>query len=124
MRSVLCMCALLVAVVLCACVSSLAKTGSAKAKNYILYVGTYTGPESEGIYAYAYDAATGKLTPLGVAARTANPSFLAIDATRRFLYTVNEGRDYHGENSGAVTAFSIGDPNTRKKTGKLTSPSR
>jgi 6-phosphogluconolactonase len=90
-------------------------SGFAKAKNYILYVGTYTGPQSKGIYAYGYDAATGKLTPIGLAAETANPSFLAIDSTRKFLYAVNEGHD-KGENSGAVTAFSIDD----RKTGKLT----
>ena len=94
-----------------ACGSSFAKT-----KHYILYVGTYTGPESKGIYAYSYDAATGKLMPLGLAAETANPSFLAIDATRKFLYAVNEGHDYKGENSGGVTAFAISD----RKTGKLT----
>lgn len=107
--------ALFVAVLFFACGSSFAKTGFAKTKNYILYVGTYTGPESKGIYAYSYDAASGKLTPLGVAAETANPSFLAIDSTRKFLYAVNEGHDYKGENSGAVTAFSIAD----RKTGKL-----
>ena len=51
-----------------------------------------------------------------MAAETTNPSFLAIDSTRKFLYAVNEGHDYKGENSGAVTAFSIDD----RKTGKLT----
>lgn len=104
-------CALLVGVLFFACGSSFAK-----GNHYVLYVGTYTGPESKGIYAYGYDAATGKLTPLGVAAETTNPSFLAIDSTRKFLYAVNEGHDYKGENSGAVTAFSIDD----RKTGKLT----
>jgi 6-phosphogluconolactonase len=111
MKRVSCTRALLGCALLFASVSSLAKGNS-----YILYVGTYTGPESKGIYAYSYDAATGKLTPLGVAAETANPSFLAIDSTRKFLYAVNEGHDYKGENSGAVTAFSIDD----RKTGKLT----
>jgi 6-phosphogluconolactonase len=111
MKKSFCTCALLVTVLFFACGSSLAKSG-----HYILYVGTYTGPESKGIYAYGYDAATGKLTPLGVAALTTNPSFLAIDSTRKFLYAVNEGHDYKGENSGAVTAFSIDD----RKTGKLT----
>ena len=107
---------LLMAVLLLACGSSFAKAGLAKAENYILYVGTYTGPESKGIYAYNYDAATGKLTPLGLAAETANPSFLAIDSTRKFLYAVSEGHDYKGEDSGGVTAFAITD----RTTGKLT----
>jgi 6-phosphogluconolactonase len=104
-------CTLLVTVLFLACASSFAKSS-----HYILYVGTYTGPASKGIYAYGYDAASGKLTPLGLAAETTNPSFLAIDSTRKVLYAVNEGHDYKGENSGAVTAFSIED----RKTGKLT----
>jgi 6-phosphogluconolactonase len=111
MERVSCVSALLVAVLLVACGSTLAKTN-----HYILYVGTYTGVDSKGIYAYAYDAASGKLTPLGLAAETANPSFLAVDASHRFLYAVNEVHDYKGENSGGVTAFAIGD----RKTGKLT----
>jgi 6-phosphogluconolactonase len=78
-------------------------------------VGTYTGADSKGIYAYGYDAASGKLTPLGLAAETANPSFLTIDANHKFLYAVNEGHDYKGENSGGITAFAIGD----RKSGKL-----
>src|ERR1700690_606381 len=111
MKRVSCAGVLLVGVLLFACGSSFAKSS-----HYILYVGTYTGPQSQGIYAYSYDAASGKLTPLGVAAETTNPSFLAIDSTRKFLYAVNEGHDYKGENSGGVTAFSIED----RKTGKLT----
>ena len=108
-KKVLSSCAILVAVLLL--------TGGpsfAKANQYILYVGTYTGGESQGIYAYGYDAASGKLAPLGLAAVTVNPSFLTVDASRRFLYAVNEAHDYKGEASGGVTAFAID-----RKTGKL-----
>jgi 6-phosphogluconolactonase len=111
LRTVFCTCALLVTILFVACGPSFAKSN-----RYILYVGTYTGPESEGIYAYGYDAVSGKLTPLGVAAETANPSFLTVDRSRKFLYAVNEGHDYKGENSGGVTAFAIDN----HKTGKLT----
>ena len=52
---------------------------------YLLFVGTYTQKESKGIYAYRFDAASAELTPLGVAAETVNPSFLAIDPSHRFL---------------------------------------
>lgn len=75
----------------------------------LLYVGTYTGPASKGIYLYQFDAGRGTLVPLGVAGETTNPSFLTIDAPRRFLYAVNEVRD------GTVTAFSID-----RNTGRLT----
>jgi len=87
----------------------------AKTGNYILFVGTYTTGESQGIYAYRYNAATGEMTPLGLAAKTVNPSFLTFDLSRRFLYAVNETEKYKGEASGAVTAFAID-----RKTAKLT----
>ncbi len=81
---------------------------------YLLFVGSYTEKESKGIYAYRFDAASSELTPLGVVAESANPSFLAIDPSRRFLYAVNEVQNYKGASSGAVSAFSID-----RQTGKL-----
>lgn len=81
---------------------------------YLLFVGTYTEKESKGIYAYRFDAKSSKLTPLGVAAETTNPSFLEIDPSRRFLYAVNEVPNYKGASSGAVSAFAIDH-----QTGKL-----
>ncbi|MGD0793152.1 MAG: lactonase family protein [Terriglobales bacterium] len=81
---------------------------------YLLFVGTYTEKESKGIYAYRFDAASSELTPLGVAAETTNPSFLAIDPSRRFLYAANEFPNYKGANSGAVSAFALD-----RQTGKL-----
>lgn len=92
-----------------------AGANSAAAGEYLVYVGTYTGPKSKGIYAYRFDARTGSLTPLGVAAETTNPSFLAIHPNRKFLYAVNEVGDFAGERGGAVSAFAID-----AKTGKLT----
>src|SRR5215469_5058576 len=88
-----------------------------RADNYLLFVGTYTDTKaaSKGIYVYRYNASSGQLTSLGVAAETPNPSYLAVDPTHKFLYAVNELEDYKGEKSGAVTAFSID-----RKTGKLT----
>jgi 6-phosphogluconolactonase len=99
-------------------VLSLAGVSFAKehGKNYLLFVGTYTNTKagSKGIYAYRYDAGSGKLTSLGVAAETENPSYLAVDPTHKFLYAVNELEEYKGAKSGAVTAFAIDH-----KTGKL-----
>ena len=84
---------------------------------YLFYVGTYTenGSKSKGIYAYRYDAATQEITPLGLAAETTNPSWVAIHPNGRFLYAVNEVQNYNGPNSGGVSAFSIDRNN-----GKLT----
>lgn len=76
---------------------------------HLLYVGTYTGPKSEGIYAFRYDDATGAAQPLGLAAKSVNPSFLAIHPNGRFLYAVNETDQWQGKPGGSVTAFAI-DP--------------
>jgi 6-phosphogluconolactonase len=89
----------------------------AKQGQYLFYVGTDTeeGSKSKGIYAYRYDANTNQITPLGLAAETTNPSFLALHANGRFLYAVNSVGNYKGPNSGGVSAFSID-----RATGKLT----
>ncbi len=81
----------------------------------LVYIGTNTGPKSQGIYVYKLNMTTGRLAPLGLAANSNNPGFLAIDYTHRYLYAVNEIGDYEGHKTGSVTAFSI-----NRKTGKLT----
>src|SRR5580700_3778180 len=86
-------------------------------RKYLFYVGTYTeeGSKSKGIYAYRFDADTGEIAELGLAAETTNPSFVALHPNGRFLYAVNEVGNYKGPNSGGVSAFSID-----RATGKLT----
>jgi len=81
---------------------------------YLAFVGTYTDHGSKGIYAYRFDSSSGKLTALGLAAESANPSFLAADSTGKFLYAVNELQSYNGQPTGAVSAFAI-----NSETGKL-----
>ena len=66
-----------------------------------VYVGTYTGPKSKGIYVMKMDLATGKLSEPKVAGEVESPSFLAIHPTEKFLYAANE------TSKGNVTAFSI-----------------
>jgi|SRR5580658_1284345 6-phosphogluconolactonase len=89
----------------------------AQHNKYLVYVGTYTeeGSASKGIYAYRFDSDTAKLTSIGLAAETINPSFLAVHPNHRFLYAVNEVHTYKGEKSGAVSAFAID-----RASGKLT----
>ena len=72
------------------------------AADYFVYVGTYTRGTSKGIYVYRLDSASGKLTPLGLAAETVNPSFLAIHPGGKFLYAVSEAGG-----AGMVNAFAI-----------------
>jgi 6-phosphogluconolactonase len=74
---------------------------------YLVYVGTYTGKGSEGIYAYRFDPATGESVSLGLVASTDNPSFLAVDPKGRFLYAVNELDTFQNQPTGAVSVFAI-----------------
>jgi len=86
-----------------------AMAGAAGNPAYFVYVGTYTGHGSQGIYVYRFEPATGELSSLGLAARTENPSFLAVAPDGMHLYAVNENE------AGSVSAFGID-----RKTGKLT----
>jgi 6-phosphogluconolactonase len=81
---------------------------------FLVYVGTYTGPKSKGIYAYRFDPAQDRLTSLGLVGETTNPSFLAVHPNHPFLYAVNELGEYQGAKSGGVSAFSMD-----RRTGKL-----
>src|SRR2546423_6383216 len=81
----------------------------------LVYVGPYTTKQSsKGIYAYRFDSSTGQLTSLGVAAESADPSFVAVHPNGKYLYAVNEVDEFAGKKSGAVTAFQID-----RKTGSL-----
>ena len=84
-------------------------------RDYLAYIGTYTGKNSKGIYVFRFNAATGKLAPIGLAAESNNPSFLAIHPNHRFLYAAIEVADFAQQKSGAVAAYSID-----RTTGKLT----
>jgi 6-phosphogluconolactonase len=85
----------------------LAASALAADPGLIMYIGTYTGPNSKGIYAFRFDPDSGRASPLGVAAETPNPSFLAADPSHRFLYAVNEIGEYEGRPTGSVSAFTI-----------------
>jgi 6-phosphogluconolactonase len=90
--------------------------------DYFVYIGTYTGSGSQGIYGYRFDAITGDFERIGLAAEAENPSFLAVHPHGRFLYAVNEIADFEGQSSGSVSAFAI-DPHSGelKLSGKIAS---
>ncbi len=88
-------------------VASFVLASFANAAEHDLYVGTYTGKTSKGIYKIRFDDATGKLGEPELAAEMGNPSFLAIDPVRRVLVAVGEvDRPKLG---GGVRSFKIGD---------------
>jgi 6-phosphogluconolactonase len=53
------------------------------------------------------DTATGRLTLVSVTQGETNPSFIALDPMRRYLYAVNEIGNYQNRQSGSVAAFAI-----------------
>jgi 6-phosphogluconolactonase len=85
-------------------------------KQYLAYIGTYTTKtSSKGIYAHRFDAASGELNAIGLAAESNDPSFVAVHPSGKYLYAVNEAGNFEGGGSGAVSAFAVD-----RKSGKLT----
>ena len=92
------------------------------ANGTLVYVGTYTGlicfgsgkilqGKGKGIYVYRMDQSSGAMELVSKATGIANPSYLAIDSTRRFLYAINELKTYEDRPSGTISAFAV-DPRT------------
>ena len=91
-----------------------------------VFVGTYTEPilfgtgqilrgKGKGIHVYHFDTLSGALEPCGLAEGVRNPSYLAIHPSRRYLYAVNEYKEFEGRASGAISAFAL-DPDSGKLT--------
>ncbi|MEY3276911.1 MAG: 6-phosphogluconolactonase, partial [Verrucomicrobiota bacterium] len=89
------------------CLAFALPAASVAADSYLVFVGTYSSPRSEGIYSYRYDADTGLIEELGLAAPTRSPSFLALHPNGRFLYAVNESGRPDGRKEGAITAYAV-----------------
>lgn len=81
-------------------------------QKYYLFIGTYTGKGSKGIYVYRFDAATGKAEWVSNTDSVSNPSFLALSASGKYLYAVNENG---GSEPGEVSSFSFDKANGRLK---------
>jgi len=84
----------------------------------LVFIGSYTEPilfgtgrilqgKGEGVYAYRLDESSGALESVGKTAGIANPSYLAFDPARRFVYAVNELKSYEGRPTGTVSAFAV-----------------
>jgi 6-phosphogluconolactonase len=95
--------------------SVLILAATAGAKDYLVYFGTYTGAQSQGIYVSRLDAKTGTLTDPVLAVATPNPTWVTISPDEKFLYAANGVRSFDGKDGGAVSAFAID-----AKTGLLT----
>jgi 6-phosphogluconolactonase len=91
-------------------------------KQRLVFVGTYTEPilfgsgkilegKGEGIYVYRLDVASGSMEPVRVVDARPNPSYLTFHPSHRFLYAVNELKEFEGEPTGAISAFAM-DPDS------------
>jgi 6-phosphogluconolactonase len=99
----------------------------------LIYVGTYTEAilfgtgqvlqgKGKGIYSFKFDQAANTLKLHGITENVRNPSYLAFDAPRHYLYAVNEYKEFEGKPSGGVSAFRI-DQDTGALTYLNTKPS-
>jgi len=86
------------------------------------YIGAYTEPikfgtgdilqsKGEGIISALFDDSTGEIQILNINKNIENPSFLTLDSTGKYLYTVNELKKWKNKESGTVSAFKV-DKNT------------
>lgn len=100
---------LLMVASMCLLASINAVSGQSKTEGGLqtLFIGTYTGPKSEGIYSVQFNPENGKLSNLTVAAKTESPSFLALDILGKKLYCVNEVSIFKGEKAGGVSSFTL-----------------
>ncbi len=89
-----------------------ATAADAKDGSVTVYFGTYTGPKSKGIYTAQLDLAKGTLSDMKVAGEVANPSFIAIAPSKKFLYAVGEVNDFKGKKGGVISAFAINADHT------------
>jgi 6-phosphogluconolactonase len=74
------------------------------------YIGTYTrgaGGRSAGIYSFLFDTDSGEVKDLRIAAEAVNPEFLALSASKKFLYATHEINEFQGKPTGAVSAFAV-----------------
>ncbi len=87
------------------------KMRAASTRKIFAYAGTYTSAadgsaHGEGIYLFEMDARTGELVNRKLAAKTPNPSWIAMHPSKKFLYTINEVADFAG-GTGSVSAFAV-----------------
>lgn len=75
--------------------------------DYYLFVGTYTGEGSEGIYLYKFNSEDGTVTPADTVS-SSNPSYLTLSPDHSFLYAVSEEGD---STDASVSAFSFDKEN-------------
>jgi 6-phosphogluconolactonase len=78
------------------------------AGEFHVFFGTYSKGKSKGIYRATFDAGSGKLGAVELAAEASDPSFLAVHPNGRVLYAIDERSDPAKTPGRGVTAYAIG----------------
>jgi 6-phosphogluconolactonase len=77
-------------------------SGAASPTPPFAYIGCYTGgSNARGISVFHYDPNTSQLSLVSIVAPVSSPSFIALDAAKKFLYSGNES------GAGSASAFSV-----------------
>jgi 6-phosphogluconolactonase len=76
-----------------------------ESKKYWVFIGTYTGAKSRGIYRLEFNWENGQISEPELAAEMTSPSFLALHPNGKFLYAVSETGNR--TESGTVHAFRL-----------------
>lgn len=79
----------------------------------LMYIGTYTRGDSEGIYLAELDLTTGAMAMRGLAVEADHPAFLTFHPKNDCIYAVGEMGRYQGKPAGSVNAYRI-DPETKR----------
>ena len=79
--------------------------------NLRFFVGTYTQrpPQNESIYSFNLDSISGRAKQLSITGGLENPSFLALNPSKNYLYAVSEINSHCGKDEGFVSAFLVGE---------------
>jgi len=81
----------------------------------LIYVGTFSERESEGIYVFELHRETRQLNLIQTIESKKSPTFLAIHPNGKYLFSVNREAVGSNKDWGSVTSFSI-----NQNTGRLT----
>lgn len=91
-----------------------------------VYVGTYTEPilfgtgqiyqgKGKGLYRYDIDTVHSHANLIWVKTGVPNPSYLDLSPSHKYLYSVNELKEFEGKKSGAVSAFALDGENGKPR---------
>ena len=94
-------------VVFCTLFLTFTQSADALAKKTRVYIGTYTAGDSQGIYRFDLDLASGRATEPELAAKATNPGFLELHPNGKYLYATGLSGLSDDGSGTAVTAFAI-----------------